>query len=50
MGGTGLGLPQVYGFLRQVGGDVHLESQPGKGTTVTLLFPKAPVALPVTEV
>lgn len=50
MGGTGLGLPQVYGFLRQIGGDVRVESQPGKGTTVTLLFPKEPVALPVTEV
>jgi signal transduction histidine kinase len=42
--GTGLGLAQVYGFLRQVGGDVHVESQPGKGTTVYLLFPRAPVA------
>lgn len=41
-GGTGLGLPQVYGFLRQIGGEVQLESQPGKGTTVSLLFPKAP--------
>lgn len=41
MSGTGLGLPQVYGFLRQIGGDVHLESRPGKGTTVHLLFPKA---------
>jgi signal transduction histidine kinase len=42
--GTGLGLAQVYGFLRQVGGDVHVESQPGKGTTVYLLFPRAPAA------
>lgn len=39
--GTGLGLAQVYGFLRQVGGDVHIETQPGKGTRVHLLFPKA---------
>jgi signal transduction histidine kinase len=39
--GTGLGLAQVYGFLRQVGGDVHMESQPGKGTTVYLLFPRS---------
>jgi signal transduction histidine kinase len=42
--GTGLGLAQVYGFLRQIGGDVHVESAPGKGTTVTLTFPKAPAA------
>jgi signal transduction histidine kinase len=42
--GTGLGLSQVYGFLRQIGGDVHIESAPGKGTTVTLMFPSAPNA------
>jgi signal transduction histidine kinase len=40
--GTGLGLAQVYGFLRQIGGDVHVESQPRKGTTVHLLFRRAP--------
>jgi signal transduction histidine kinase len=39
--GTGLGLSQVYGFMRQIGGGVHIESQPGKGTQVHLLFPKA---------
>jgi signal transduction histidine kinase len=39
--GTGLGLSQVYGFMRQIGGDLHIESQPGKGTRVHLLFPKA---------
>jgi signal transduction histidine kinase len=42
--GTGLGLAQVYGFLHQIGGDVCIESQPGKGTTVFLIFPKAPAA------
>jgi two-component system NtrC family sensor kinase len=42
--GTGLGLAQVYGFLGQVGGDVHVESQLGKGTTVHLLFPRAHAA------
>jgi two-component system NtrC family sensor kinase len=40
--GTGLGLPQVYGFLQQMGGDVRIDSAPGSGTTVHLLFPKAP--------
>ncbi|HEX7890027.1 MAG TPA: ATP-binding protein [Ramlibacter sp.] len=39
--GTGLGLPQVYGLLRQLGGDVAIESQPGGGTTVELYFPAA---------
>jgi CheY-like chemotaxis protein len=37
--GTGLGLPMVYGIMRQSGGDVLLDSEPGAGTTVTLLFP-----------
>lgn len=42
-GGTGLGLPQVYGFLHQIGGDVQVESQPGQGTTIRLLLPRAPL-------
>jgi PAS domain S-box-containing protein len=37
--GSGLGLPQVFGFVRQSGGDVAVESQPGRGTTVTLHLP-----------
>ena len=39
--GTGLGLSMVYGFVRQSGGGVRIESAPGKGTTVTLLLPVA---------
>src|SRR6201999_1142125 len=39
--GTGLGLSQVYGFARQSGGDVHIDSIEGKGTTVTLYLPRA---------
>lgn len=42
--GTGLGLSQVYGFMRQIGGEVHMESRVERGTTVSLLFPRA--ALP----
>jgi two-component system, NtrC family, sensor kinase len=38
--GTGLGLSQVYGFVRQVGGDLRIASEPGVGTTVDLLFPR----------
>jgi signal transduction histidine kinase len=30
--------------MRQIGGDVHIESRQGKGTTVTLTFPMAPAA------
>jgi CheY-like chemotaxis protein len=37
--GTGLGLSQVYGFVRQSGGLVRIESALGRGTTVRLLLP-----------
>ena len=37
--GTGLGLSMVYGFVKQSGGDVHIESEVGKGTAVTLRLP-----------
>jgi two-component system NtrC family sensor kinase len=38
-GGSGLGLSQVLGFVKQSAGDVRIESRQGAGTTVSLLFP-----------
>lgn len=37
--GSGLGLSQVYGFVRQSEGEVRLESAPGEGTMFQLLLP-----------
>ena len=37
--GTGLGLSQVFGFTKQIGGAVTVESDPGKGSTFTLYLP-----------
>jgi signal transduction histidine kinase len=37
--GTGLGVPQVYAFMRRLGGHVCIASDPGRGTTVDLFFP-----------
>lgn len=56
--GSGLGLSMVYGFVRQSGGRVELETAPGQGTLVRLQLPRAsreaetlpslPAALPLT--
>lgn len=41
-GAVGLGLPVVYGIVRQHGGFVEIESEPGVGTVVTVGFPLGP--------
>ncbi|MBR0554018.1 PAS domain-containing protein [Sphingomonadaceae bacterium LXI357] len=38
--GTGLGLSQIFGFVGQSGGQVLIETEPGKGTLVRILLPR----------
>jgi signal transduction histidine kinase len=52
--GTGLGLSQIFGFVRQSGGEIGIDTAPGKGTRVTLYMPRhlgeaLPEAMPATE-
>ena len=48
--GSGLGLSQVFGFCSQAGGSVQVESEIGRGTTVTMRFPAASAAVEVSAV
>ncbi|MCJ7738942.1 MAG: ATP-binding protein, partial [Anaerolineae bacterium] len=41
--GTGLGLPQAQGIIKQHGGEILVESTPGQGTTFSILLPALPV-------
>jgi nitrogen-specific signal transduction histidine kinase len=45
--GTGLGLSMVYGFAKQSGGMVKIESEQGRGTAIRLYLPRAEGSAPV---
>ena len=44
--GTGLGLPVVAGIVTQLGGRIHVDTAPGRGTAITIAFPAAQGAGP----
>ena len=45
--GTGLGLPMVFGMVQRHGGDLEIDSELGRGTTMRLIFPRAPTGMTV---
>ncbi|GAA3896490.1 CHASE3 domain-containing protein [Sphingomonas limnosediminicola] len=45
--GTGLGLSQIFGFAHQSGGEVGIDSQVGRGTSVAIYLPRTEVAAPL---
>jgi PAS domain S-box-containing protein len=47
--GTGLGLSVVHGMVTALGGQITVESRPGKGSTFRLLLPSLPAAVPSSD-
>jgi signal transduction histidine kinase len=44
---VGLGLSVCYGFIKEHGGDIRVESEPGSGTTFTIVLPQSDTAAPL---
>jgi PAS domain S-box-containing protein len=44
--GTGLGMSMVYGFVKQSGGEIRIESRAGQGTTIRIYLPRSHGAAP----
>jgi CheY-like chemotaxis protein len=47
--GTGLGLPMVFGMLQRHGGELEIDSELTRGTTMRLIFPAAPTGVTVRD-
>ena len=47
--GTGLGLPMVFGMVQRHGGELEIDSELGRGTTMRLIFPRAPTGVTLRE-
>jgi CheY-like chemotaxis protein len=47
--GSGLGLAQVYGFAKQSGGGIRIDTEVGEGTTVRVYLPRVAAELPARE-
>ncbi|OMH25968.1 hypothetical protein BGP75_25075 [Motiliproteus sp. MSK22-1] len=48
--GSGLGLSMVYGFVKQSGGDIRVQSEVGQGTRIEILLPRAETTIKPMEV